>query len=142
MNNMVISNLIDTMANIEYGILIAIVIVVALLFGIASVNSRNKLNVLSYIIALILLVPLAFQMSRLVGACHVSDAVSEFVTSASGPSLGWFIFRRIMWSVLFIAIAGFCICTTMDRKRSRGRSTPSGIQTGRRYSSSTSRRRR
>lgn len=156
MNNLVIGEFIDTMANIEYGILIAIVIVAILLFVIASINSKNKLNILSYIIAAALLMPLTFQMSRLIGVCHISDTasaindivgavsptLSKYVSSATCHDIGWFIFRRILWSVVFIGIAGFCIYMTMDKNRSKSHGIPNGIQTGRRYNSNTSRRRR
>ena len=151
-----IGQVIDTTANIEYGILIAIIIVALLLVVVASINNSKKLSVLSYLIAAVLLVPLTFQMSRLVGACYVSDTasaindivgvvsptLSKYVSSVTSHDIGWFIFRRVMWSVLFIGLAGFCIYVTMDRKRTRSHGTPTGVQTGRRYSSSTSRRRR
>lgn len=128
MSDLAISGLINTMANIEYGILIAIVIVAILLFVIASLNSRKKLNALSYIIAFVLLVPLTFQMSRLIGACQISDtaaaindivedispALSEYVSSVTNHDVGWFIFRRVIWSVVFIALATFGIVMTMD----------------------------
>lgn len=156
MNKLVIGEFIDTMANIEYGILIAILIDAILLFGLASINSKNKLNILSYIIAVALLIPLTFQMSRLIGACYISDTasaindivgavsptLSKYVSSATSHDIGWFIFRRILWSVVFIGVAGFGIYMTMDKKHSRGHGIPSGIQTGRRYNSNTSRRRR
>ena len=151
-----LGNAIDTMENIEYGILIAIVIDAILLVSIAASDSKKKLNALSYIIAIVLLVPLAYQMSRLIGACHVSETasainglvgavsptLSKYVSSATSESVGWFIFRRIMWSVLFSGVAGFCIYVTMDKKRTRSHGSPAGIQTGRRYTSTTSRRRR
>lgn len=131
MNKLVIGEFIDTMANIEYGILIAIVIVAILLFVIVSINSRNKLNVLSYIIAAVLLIPLSFQMSRLVGACHISDTasaindivgavsptLSKYVSSATSHDIGWFIFRRILWSVVFIVAAGVGLFITMTPRR-------------------------
>lgn len=156
MNKFVIGELVDTMANIEYGILIAIMIVAILLVAIASINSKNKLNVLSYIIAAILLLPLSFQMSCLIGACQISNTataindivgvvsptLSKYVSSATSHEIGWYIFRRILWSVVFIGVAGFCIYMTMDKKSTRSRGIPSGIQTGRRYNSNTSRRRR
>lgn len=128
MGKWVIGSLIDTMANIEYGILIAIVVVAVLLSVIASLNSKKKLTVLSYIIAAALLIPLAYQMSRLIGACQVSDTaaaindivevvsptLSEYVSSVANQHLGWFIFRRVIWSTLFIALATFGIVMTMD----------------------------
>lgn len=141
--------LIDTTANMEYGLLIAIVLDALLLFAIASSNSRKQLSVMSFIIAVVLLVPLSFQMSRLIGAHSISgtastisvmvDTVSptlgKYVESYSSHEIGWFIFRRVMWSVFFMAIAGFCIYVTMDVKRGRS-------QTGRRYNSTVSSRRR
>lgn len=151
-----LGNAIDTMENIEYGILIAVVIDAILLVSIAASDSKKKLNALSYIIAIVLLVPLAYQMSRLIGACHVSETasainglvgavsptLSKYVSSATSESVGWFIFRRVMWSVLFSGVAGFCIYVTMDKKRTRSHGAPTGVQTGRRYTSTTSRRRR
>lgn len=121
---------IDTMANIEYGLLIAIVLDALLLVVIASVNNRKQLSVLSYIIAVALLVPLTFQMSRLIGACDISSAsstinnlvgivsptLSKYVASATRDEIGWFIFRRVMWSVLFMLAAGIGICVTMEPK--------------------------
>jgi len=156
MQKYLIGELIDTMANIEYGILIAIVLATILLVVIAYINSKNKLNVLSYIIAAILIIPLTFQMSRLIGACHISDTasaindivgvvsptLSKYVSSVTSHDITWFIIRRILWSILFIGVAGFCIFITMDKKRSRGHGIPNGIQTNRRYNSNTSRRRR
>ena len=153
--NTLLENAIDTVANIEYGILIAIIIDALLLFIIASSDSKKKLNALSYIIALILLIPLTYQMSRLIGAYNVSEATSainniigavsptltKYVTSATEESIGLFIFRRVMWSLMFIGIAGFCIYATMDRKRTRARGNKIGTQTGRRYTSCSSRRR-
>ncbi len=125
--------LIDTLANLEYGLLIAIVIDVTLLFGIASANSKSKFSVLSYIIALVLLVPLTFQMSRLIGACQVSDATTaindivgtvsptleKYIASATDQDMGWFIFRRVLWSVLFVAAGGSAIFFTMTKKKRR-----------------------
>lgn len=148
--------LVDTMANIEYGLLIAIVLDALLLFVIASLNNRKALNALSYIIAVILLVPLTFQMSRLIGACDalsttsaindivgvVSPTLSKYVSSATNHGVEWFIFRRIMWSVLFQVLGGFVIFVTMDAARRRNHNTPTGLQTGRRYNSKTYRRRR
>ena len=146
--------IIDTMANIEYGLLIAICIEVLMLFVVASIKTNSKLNVLSYIIAGILLVPLTYQMSRLVGAFNISNTastineivgvvsptLSKYVSSVAENNIGWFIFRRIMWSILLIGIAGFCIYVTMDKKRIRNHDLSNIPRTGRRYYSSTSRR--
>lgn len=156
MYTLVIGEFIDTMANIEYGILIALFLDAILLFMIASINSKKKLSVLSYIIAAALLIPLTFQMSRLIGACQISDdpsvinaivgtvspTLSKYVSSATSSDIGWFVFRRILWSIIFMGVAGFCIYVTMDKKRLREHDIPSGIQTGRRYNSNISRRRR
>ena len=146
--------IIDTMANIEYGLLIAICIEVLMLFVLASIKTNSKLNVLSYIIAGILLVPLTYQMSRLVGAFNISNTastineivgvvsptLSKYVSSVAENNIGWFIFRRIMWSILLIGIAGFCIYVTMDKKRTRNHNLSNIPRTGRRYYSRTSRR--
>lgn len=151
-----ISELIDTMANMENGILIAIIIDAVLLLTITATNSRKRMNVLSYIIALLLLIPLAYQMSRMAGAISISSSASsiERIVDEISPSLskhfssitdreiGWFIFRRVMWSVMFIALAGFGIYATMDTKRElRDHATPSRVRAGRKYNSTTSRRR-
>lgn len=152
----ILCNMIDTMAYIEYGILIAGAIVALLLFALASLNSGKKLNVLSYIIAAVLLALLTFQMSRLVGACDASSAskmvsdvvglvspeLSEYVSSYTSEELGWFIFRRVLWSVVFTAIAGTCIALTMEKQRSRHRGMTHGAGTGRRYTAPSGRRRR
>ncbi len=148
--------IIDTMANIEYGLLIAICIDVLMLFVVASIKTNSKLNVLSYIIAGILLVPLTYQMSRLVGVCNISNTastineivgvvsptLSKYVSSVAENNIGWFIFRRIMWSILLIGIAGFCIYVTMDKKRTRSHGLSNIPQTDRRYCSKTPRRHR
>lgn len=128
------------MAYIEYGVLIAIVITALLLILVASANSNKKLNPLSYIIAIVLATLLTFQMSRLVCACCLDDAVSDvknivgmFSQTAANiigyttKDVGWFVFRRVMWSVLFCAIAGVGIYFTMEtvarNPRRRGRSS-------------------
>lgn len=128
------------MAYIEYGVLIAIVITALLLILVASANSNKKLNPLSYIIAIVLATLLTFQMSRLVCACCLDDAVSDvknivgmFSQTAANiigyttKDVGWFVFRRVMWSVLFCAIAGVGIYFTMETvariPRRRGRSS-------------------
>ena len=147
--------LINPMDYIEYGILLAIVLAGVLLFALAALNSRKQLNAVSYIIALVLVIPLTFQMSRLVAACDISSTTStinevvnavsptlkKYVSSVTTDKIGWYIFRRVFWSVLFMAIGGFCIYITMDNK-SRKHGAPAGFQTGRRYTSTTSRRRR
>lgn len=131
---------INAMAYIEYGVLIAIVITALLLILVASANSNKKLNPLSYIIAIVLATLLTFQMSRLVCACCLDDAVSDvknivgmFSQTAANiigyttKDVGWFVFRRVMWSVLFCAIAGVGIYFTMETvariPRRRGRSS-------------------
>lgn len=151
-----IRDFVDVMANIEYGLLIAILVDASLLLVIAAVNPKKKFNVLSYIIAAILLVPLTFQMSNLIGACWISDTVDsvtelvgafsptlgDYVSSVTSNDVGWFVFRRILWSVLFMAIATFVICVTMEKKRTRERGVLYNSQTSRRYVSNTSKRRR
>ncbi len=121
---------INTTEYIEYGILIAVVLSAAELVCIASMNAGKKLNPLAYIIAVALCALLTFQMSRLIGACYVNSAVNDVqsvvgmfsqtaanmlghVVKYSTKEIGWFIFRRCLWSVLFMAVAGFVIYITM-----------------------------
>lgn len=146
--------IIDTMANIEYGLLIAICIEVLMLFVVASIKTNSKLNVLSYIIAGILLVPLTYQMSRLVGVCNISNTastineivgvvsptLSKYVSSVAENNIGWFIFRRIMWSVLFIIIASLSIVSTMTMATHKKRNFAEGRPVPRRRSSGYSRK--
>ena len=125
-----LSTLINTTEYIEYGVLIAIILTVAELVCIATANANKKLNPLAYIIAVALCALLTFQMSRLIGACYVNSAVSDVqnvvgmfsqtaanmigtVTRVSTKDIGWFIFRRCLWSVLFMAVAGFVMYITM-----------------------------
>lgn len=150
-----IGEIINPMAYIEYGVLLAIVLAGALLFALAALNGRKQLNAVSYIIALVLLIPLTYQMTRLIAACDISSTASavsnlvgvisptlkSYVSSVTTDKIGWYIFRRVFWSALFMAIGGFCIYITMDNK-SRKHGAPAGFQTGRRYTSTTSRRRR
>ena len=150
--------LINTTAYIEYGILIAVVLSAAELVCIASLNGDKKLNPLAYIVALALCALLTFQMSRLVGACYVNSAVDDVrsvvgifsqtaadmlghVTKFSTREIAWFIFRRCLWSLLFMAVAGFVIYVTMEKPVRRSGERPRGAQVGRRTSSSYGRRR-
>lgn len=153
---MMLGELIDTMTNIEYGLLIAIFVDILLLFVVILFNGSNKLTVLSYVISAILLIPLTFQMSRLIGAIQISNSASslneiigivsptlnKYVSSATNQEMGWFIFRRIAWSLLFIGIACSGILVTMDKKQKRIHRVSERRPVGRRYSSTTSRRRR
>lgn len=148
--------LIDTMSNIEYGLLIAILLVGLLLFLIASLNSQKNLNVLSYIIGSVLVALLTFQMSRLIGGYEiyrdmarlknvvnsVSPTFGHVISSLTNEDVGWFIFRRVIWSLIFIIAGCLGIIFTMDNKKTRTHRAPVGVQTGRRYTSSTNRRRR
>lgn len=151
--------IINTTEYIEYGILIAVVLSAAELVCIASMNGSKKLNPLSYIIALALCALLTFQMSRLIGACYVNSAANDVqsvvgmfsqtaanmlgqVSEVSTKETGWFIFRRCLWSAIFIGVAGFAMYFTMEKPIRRSRAIPAGAQIGRRYASSTSRRRR
>ena len=133
--------LIDTTAYIEYGILIAVVLSAAELVCIASMNGGKKLNPLAYIVALALCALLTFQMSRLVGACFVNSAVDD-VRSVVGMfsqtaadmighaakytagEIAWFVFRRCLWSLLFMAVAGFVIYVTMEKPVRRSGERP------------------
>ena len=132
-----IGDLIDTMANIEYGILIAVGLDALILFLLAASCAKKKLTALSYIIALVLLVPLSFQMSRMLSAFEVSRAastinnivgvvspqLSKYVTSATSHDIGWFIFRRVLWSVVFMAVGTILIWITMSPKRKKYHAT-------------------
>ena len=129
--------LINPMDYIEYGILLAIVLAGVLLFALAALNSRKQLNAVSYIIALVLVIPLTFQMSRLVAACDISSTTSainevvnavsptlkKYVSSVTTDKIGWYIFRRVFWSVLFMAIGGVGIWITMSPKRKKYHAT-------------------
>ena len=135
-----IGELIDTLANLEFGILIAIIITVIVMIVIKGMNDRKQFSPLSYIIAIILCILLTYQMSRLLGACEISNiadsinsiigmvspSLSKYISSSTNSDIGWFIVRRIFWSILFIGVAGFSICTTMENiarnPRRRGRS--------------------
>lgn len=132
-----IGEIIRPMAYVEYGILAAIVLAGILLFALAALNSRKQLNPVSYIIALILLVPLTYQMSRLIAACDISSAAStindfigsisptlkKYTSAMTTDEIGWYIFRRAFWSVLFMAIGGFGIWITMSPRRKKYHAT-------------------
>ena len=132
-----IGKIINPMAYIEYGILAAIVLAGILLFALAALNNRKQLNAVSYIITLVLLAPLTFQMSRLIGACDISSAastvngfvsmvsptLSKYISSVTTDQIGWYIFRRVLWSVLFMAIGGVGIWVTMSPKRKKYHAT-------------------
>ncbi len=150
--------LINTTEYIEYGILIAIVLSAAELVCIASMNTGKKLNPLAYIVALALCAILTFQMSRLIGACYVNSAVNDVqsivgvfsqsaanmvghVVKYSTKEIGWFIFRRCLWSVLFMAVAGVLMYITMEKPVKRSRDIPRRAHVGRRTSSPHRRRR-
>ncbi len=150
--------LINTTEYIEYGILIAIVLSAAELVCIASMNTGKKLNPLAYIVALALCAILTFQMSRLIGACYVNSAVNDVqsivgvfsqsaanmlghVVKYSTKEIGWFIFRRCLWSVLFMAVAGVLMYITMEKPVKRSRNIPRRAHVGRRTSSPHRRRR-
>lgn len=128
-----IGDYIDTMANIEYGLMIAIFIVAILLLVIGSFNTKSKFSIISYVIAFVLLFPLTFQISRLIGALEisrspdllsdivgiVSPTLSKYITSVTSHDIGWFIFRRVMWSIIFIILATIGIINTMEPTQNR-----------------------
>ncbi|MCH5311147.1 MAG: hypothetical protein J1E57_04215 [Prevotella sp.] len=132
-----IGKLINPMDYCEYGILSTIVLACALLFVLATFNRRKQLNVVSYIIALVLLFPLTYQMNRLIGACDISSTASdindfigsisptlkEHISSVTTKEINRYIFRRALWSVLFIAIGGVGIWATMTPKRKKYHAT-------------------
>lgn len=146
---MMLGDFINTIDNLGYGALIAILLDTALIICIGAVNGKKQFSLWSYIIALLLLIPLTFQMSRLVGACNISPASSvindiitstapvlkKYVCSATREDVGWFIFRRILWTTLFIAAAACLIAATMQPFASNGRRHSSA-----RYERTSSRR--
>lgn len=151
-----IKEFIDVAANLEFGVLIAIILVILLMFCISSMNNRKKMNVLSYIIGLVLIAILTFQMSSLLGACTlydsssdlsnligtVSPTLSKYISSGAGNDIGWYIFRRVFWSFLFMTLGGFVMYITMDRKITRSHDRPQGVRMDRRYHTTSSRNRR
>lgn len=151
--------LIRTTEYIEYGILIAVVLSAAELVCIALANGGKKLNPLAYVVALALCALLTFQMSRLVGAFYVNSAVGDVqsvvgmfsqtaadmighATKFTTKEIGWFVFRRCLWSALFMAVAGFLIFITMEKPMRHSNERPRGARVGRRTGSTSYRRRR
>lgn len=132
-----IGEIIRPMDYLEYGILAAIVLAGVLLFALAALNSRKQLNPVSYIIALVLLIPLTYQMSRLIAACDISSAAStindfigsisptlkKYTSSMTTDEIEWYISRRAFWSVLFMAIGGLGIWITMSPRRKKYHAT-------------------
>ena len=130
-----IGDFINTIDNLGYGALIAILLDTALIICIGAVNGKKQFSLWSYIIALLLLIPLTFQMSRLVGACNISLASSvindiitstapvlnKYVCSATREDIGWFIIRRILWSALFMVTTAGLVIATMQSGASSGR---------------------
>lgn len=128
--SMAIGDFINTMENIEYGILMAIILVAILLFSVTALNSKKALSICSYIIAVALVIPLAFQSSRLIAAFQISDTAStingivsavsptlgKYLSSATNSNIGWFIFRRILWMLVFLIFATVGIAATMVPK--------------------------
>lgn len=128
--SMAIGDFINTMENIEYGILMAIILVAILLFSVTAFNSKKALSICSYIIAVALVIPLAFQSSRLIAAFQISDTAStingivgavsptlgKYISSATNSNIGWFIFRRILWMLVFLIFATVGIVATMVPK--------------------------
>lgn len=125
-----IGEFIDTVSYLEYGILIASFIIALLMLLIKGINDKKQFTPLAFIISVVLCVFLSFQMSRLVGACQfssttsqindivgaVSPTLSKYISSSTRSDIGWFIARRVLWSLLSIGIAGFGIIATMKRK--------------------------
>ena len=116
------------MAYIEYGILAAVILASVLLLLFTVLDSRKQLNAVSYVIALLLVFPLTFQTSRLIAVYYLSNTISTInlvgvlnkdVFLAINHEVGWYIVRRVLWSVLFIAIGGIGIWVTMTPKRKK-----------------------
>lgn len=123
-----IDEIITPMAYIEYGILAAGILACVLLLLLAVFNSRKQLNVVSYTIALLLAIPLTLQMSRLIAVYYLSNTISTInlvgvlskdACLAINHEVGWYVVRRILWSVLFITIGGIGIWVTMTPKRKK-----------------------
>lgn len=144
-----IGDFINTIDNLGYGALIAFVLDASLIVCIGLACGKKHFTIWSYFVAGLLLVPLTFQMSRLVGACNISLASSvindiitstapvlnKYVCSATREDIGWFIIRRILWTTLFIAAAACLIAATMRPFASNGRRHSSA-----RYERTSSRR--
>lgn len=151
-----IEELINSVSNWEYGILTAVIITALFMYAIKEFYEKTKkFNALSVIIAIVLCVLLSFQMNHLISAIQVSHAtsVANDILGAVSPTLrkyvpssyhnvGWYIFRRILWSVIFLTIAGVTIVSTMDKQRRRDGRRPEGIHSGMRYQTTSQSRRR
>lgn len=132
-----IGKLIDIMANIGYGILIAIVLDIILLVSIAALNDKCGLNFVSFIIAAIIAVPISLFMSQIIGVCtlsnttnavknivgSISPTLGQYVPSVSGYDIRRFIFFRIFWILMNLIIGGIGIWTTMSKKRKMNHTT-------------------
>lgn len=148
-----ITELIDTFDNLTYGIPIALVITLLMMLVVKATNDKKRFNALSYLIALVVCVLLTYQMSRLVGACRLSDrteqitglvemvspSLSQYIPAFTGHDLGWFIFRRVVWSLVYLVIGAISIIVTMDRQYRRS-NRPDGFRTDRRYPRANTRR--
>ena len=130
-----IGDFINTIDNLGYGALIAFVLDASLIVCIGLTCGKKHFTIWSYFVAGLLLVPLTFQMSRLVGACNISLASSvindiitstapvlnKYVCSATREDIGWFIIRRILWSALFMVTTAGLVIATMQSGASSGR---------------------
>ncbi|MDE6647911.1 MAG: hypothetical protein K2K03_08840 [Prevotella sp.] len=123
-----IDEIITPMAYIEYGILAAVILASVLLLLFTVLDSRKQLNAVSYVIALLLVFPLTFQTSRLIAVYYLSNTISTInlvgvlnkdMFLAINHEVGWYIVRRVLWSVLFMAIGGIGIWVTMTPKRKK-----------------------
>ena len=148
---MMIGDFLNTIDNLGYGFMLAIFIDLALMICIGIVYHRKQFSVWSYVIAALLLIPLSFHMSLLIGACFISPTtavindiitntapiLSKYVCSATREDIGWFIFRRIAWSTLFITGAACLIVYTMksDTRRRLGYASARGERISSRRSS-------
>lgn len=145
---------IDTMANIVPGISIAIVIIVTMLYVLSTVNNSRRINVYSYVISVAIIVLLGTQISGMIGAYSASEttkavneiigefspALQDYVKSISHQDIKGYVIKKIFISVLIVLLGGLIIYYTMDRKKKRGHRPLSGVQSGRRYHSVSSRR--
>lgn len=135
---------IETIPYLVYGIPIAVGVTALVMLALQACNSKKNFNAGSYMLGVILCAVLSYQMSRLVGACEtynnpsvlqrLTDAVapqlSGYLSTSDGHELGWFIFRRVAWSLLYVVLASVGIVLTMDKQyRRTGR--PDGFRTTR-----------
>lgn len=131
-----VNQLVNTSENLLSGMLLAIFLSGIVLLICAITNRRKKLHLLSFVFALLLCPGLSYQMSRMIGAWNLYDIACDAesvantiggfssllgdavgnITRISKEEIGWFIFRRCMWSLGFMAVGFIAIYYTMKVK--------------------------